>query len=78
MLNTYITELKAICPIDGTLKTWAGQNIQALSFSDAERICQTNGMGYLKVVGQLVSEIPYDPQTNEIKWDAAKEYHTLN
>ena len=50
----FTTELKAIDPKDGELKTWSGPHIDALSWSHAEEVCQMTGRGYLKVTGQFV------------------------
>ena len=44
-MNYYATQIQAIDPKDGVLKTWAGQNVPALSFKDAEKYCQTNELG---------------------------------
>lgn len=60
---TFITSIQAIDPRDGELKEWAGPNIKAISFEDAERYCQENGFGYCKVIGVLVTEI--DARTGE-------------
>lgn len=56
-MNLYTTEIRAIDPTDGELKTWCGPNIPAISFSDAKAYCQHNGLGYCKVTGKLVTEI---------------------
>jgi hypothetical protein len=55
MTDTFITEIQAIDPETGDLKTWAGPKIKAISYADAEAYCQNNGLGYCKVVGKLVS-----------------------
>lgn len=53
----FITILQAIDPKDGQLKTWHGQIIKAKNIVDAKRICQKNGLGYLRVVGEFLEEI---------------------
>ena len=59
-MNTYTTEIQAICPLTGDLLKWAGPNVKGISFYDAQEYCNRNGLGYCKVVGLLVSEIPCD------------------
>lgn len=56
----FTTKIKAIDPKDGELKTWCGPHIEALNFTDAQRQCELNGLGYCEVDGMLVSEISHD------------------
>ncbi len=58
-VKTFTTEIEAIDPIDGVLKTWSGQNIEAGSIDEAIDFCQNNGLGYLKITDELVAEIPF-------------------
>jgi hypothetical protein len=51
-MKTYITEFTAIDQGDGTLKKYAGQNIEAISWAQAEAICLLQ-YPWLKVVGRL-------------------------
>lgn len=57
-MNIYTTTIKALCPNDGTLKTYGGPNVPGITFKDAENYCELNGLGYCKVDGLLISEIP--------------------
>lgn len=59
-MKIFLTELKAIDPIDQELKTWCGPNIEAETFELAEQYCQDNGLGYCTVIGELIQEIPWD------------------
>lgn len=59
-MRKFTTELRAIDPNDGELKTWQGPDIDAVSFDDARQYCDNNGLGYLKVVGLLVAEVELD------------------
>lgn len=52
----FTTELKAIDPMDGKLKTWVGPRIPAKSWEEAEMFVKDNGMGYLNVDGEFVDE----------------------
>lgn len=51
---TFLTELWAKCAADGELKHYAGDNIDALSFKDAQKWCDEN-KPYLKVIGILTA-----------------------
>ena len=57
-MNLYTTIIKAISPNDGKLKTYGGPNVPGITFKDAENYCELNGLGYCKVDGLLISEIP--------------------
>ena len=67
----FTTELIAIDPADGQLKTWAGPYIDALSYEHARVICDTKGMGYLKVTGLLYGEVDQSTgeKTDHIFWE---------
>lgn len=54
MAFVFVTEIKALDPKTGELKTWAGPNVSGISFEHAQAFCDNNGMGYCKVVGRLV------------------------
>lgn len=68
----YTTVIRAICPRTGELYTWAGPHVPALSMSDAEFYCQTNGLGYCKVGGILTSEIP--TKDGKVDWEKQIDY----
>ena len=59
----FTTSIKALDPLTGVMKTWCGPHVPGISFRDAERYCQENGLGYCKVTGILVAEI--DAATGE-------------
>lgn len=79
-MNTYATEIRAINPVTNELLTWSGPNIPGISFSDAEQYCQNNGLGYCKVIGLLLEEIPCKQGTLEPDWSNKVDYqkHKLN
>lgn len=56
-MNYYTTELQAINPLTGELRTFCGPHIPAISWTKAEEFCQECGFGYLRVTGQLIAEI---------------------
>jgi len=49
----WITEIRAVDPLTGELTDWCGPRIEADSFEEAENYCNTNGLGYCKIVGRL-------------------------
>ena len=57
MEKTWLTEINAICPQTGVLRRYAGQDIKAITKKLAEEYCQLYGLGYLKIVGELVAEV---------------------
>lgn len=71
----YATEIRAIDPTDGELKTWAGPHVRALTWGMAERWCQAH-MGYCRVVGELVRTVPSKPGTLEPDWRRAVDHST--
>lgn len=59
-MRKFTTELRAIDPQDGEIKTWQGPHIESVSFDEARRYCDSNGLGYLKIAGVLVAEVELD------------------
>lgn len=55
-MKLWVTEITAIDPRDRKLKNWAGPNVPGINFSDAEKYCQLNGLGYCSVVGEWVCD----------------------
>jgi hypothetical protein len=56
----FTTTLQAIDPSDGQLKLWQGPHIEAISFNDAQQICNQTERGYLKVEGKLQFETTFE------------------
>jgi len=53
----FTTNLVAIDPRDGIIKTWVGPIIEAPTFQLAEEQINNTGLGYLTVTGQLISTV---------------------
>lgn len=70
-MRIFCTEIKAIDPKDGELKTWGGDNVKSITWTHAQEILNRTGRGYMKVTGELVSEI--DSETGE-----KTDYNYLN
>lgn len=59
-MRTFVTEVQAIDPTDGLLKTFEGLRIESINPKMAQKWCNENGLGFLKVVGELVCDISLD------------------
>lgn len=77
-MKKWCTEIKAIDPTDGIIKSWGGPNIPAISFRDAEMYCQMNGLGYCKVIGELIAEIPCKKGTYDPDFENMINYEQIN
>ena len=53
----WTTEVEATCPNSGKAKRYCGPTVKAISPRLAQEFCNQNGLGYCKVVGELVAEI---------------------
>jgi len=65
-LKKWTTSIKAIDPFTNEIKDYCGMFICAPSWNAAQEYCNTNGLGYCLVDGELIMEIPckdggYDP-----------------
>ena len=49
----WLTEIRAVDPQTGELTDWCGPRIEAESYEEAENFCNSNGLGYCKVVGRM-------------------------
>lgn len=56
-MTQFTTQIRAFDPTDGELKLWMGPNIPAVSFADARKYCDNNGLGYCEIIGILDCEI---------------------
>lgn len=56
-MKTWATEIRAISPKDGEMKTYCGVNVQAPTRQLAQEWCENNGYGYCKVTDELVMEV---------------------
>ncbi len=69
-IRQWVTSLRALDPETLELKLWAGPTVPGLSMEDAQDWCGSNGMGYLKVTGELVSE--FGEEGRETDYEAAQ------
>lgn len=63
----------AIDPVTGELKRWCGPNVPGINEEDANRYCREN-LGFCRVIGELVAEIPCKPGTYEPDWGNMVDY----
>ena len=75
-MNIYTTKITAIDPKDGKLKDYSGQRVVGISFQDAQNYCDNNELGYCKVEGLLIAEIPCKTGTFEPDWRGLIDHET--
>lgn len=73
-MDKYCTSIRAVDPKTGELATYCGPEVPGISFKDAEDYCQRNGLGYCKVDGRLISEIPTKADGFTPDWDKKIDY----
>ena len=74
-MKTYATVIEAINPHTGRLASWAGPNIPGVTETDAQGFCDTHGLGYCKVIGELVMEIEFKDMVDRSQ-DTVTDYET--
>ena len=77
-MRLWTTEIRAIDPRTGELKTWGGPHVPGINKVDAENFCQNNGLGYCEVTGELVSEIPTKDDGLTPDWGRKVDYLHIN
>ncbi len=63
-MKVWKTEIRAIDPVDGRIKTWGGIAVMGDTRRSAQENCRLHGHGYLKVteyIGEFVNETEDDP-----------------
>lgn len=63
-MKVFLTQIRAECVEDGTMKLYAGPKITAINWHDAEEICRVH-LPFCKVYGQASLEIT----AGECGWD---------
>ena len=75
-MKLWCTEIKALEAATGEMKTWCGDNIEAPTWRLAQEWCDNN-KGYLKVVGELIAEIPCKENSYEADFDKIIDYEII-
>lgn len=77
-MKLWVTKISAYDTKTGQLKIWCGPEVPGLTHKDAEDYCQNHGLGYCKVIGELIAEIPCKPGTHEPDFNKKIDYENLN
>jgi hypothetical protein len=75
-MKIWVTEIRAKDARTGEMKTWCGDNVEAPTLELAQEWCDNN-KGYLKVIGELVAEIPCKPGTYEADFSKQVDYDNI-
>lgn len=75
-MKLWCTEIKALEASTGEMKTWGGESVEAPTWGLAQKWCDEN-KGYLKVVGELIAEIPCKKGTYEPDWNNMIDYENI-
>lgn len=76
MIRLWETEIRATKPSTGELTLYGGPTVPGITHADAQAYCENNGLGYCKVIGELVAKIPCKPGTHEPDWANMIDYET--
>lgn len=71
-MKKWVTEILAIDPVDGQLKKWFGPFVEGPTKELAQEWCNNNYCGYLRVMEELVAEVPYSD--GNVNWDEMIDY----
>ncbi len=52
-MKVFTTNIQAISPNDGKLKTYSGPYIFGTTKEEAQKYCEDNGLGYCKIEAEL-------------------------
>ena len=72
-MKIWCTEIKALDAKTDEMKTWGGDEVEAPTFELAQKWCDEN-KGYLKVIGELIAEIPCKKNTYEPDFNNTIDY----
>lgn len=71
-MKKWVTEFDAICVQSGEMRKWGGPNVEAPTAKLAQEWCYENA-GHLRVVGELIMEIPCREADATIDYDIAQQ-----
>lgn len=64
-MKLWTTSIRAIDPKTRELKNWCGPHVPGINAQTAQEYCENNGLGYCKVDGELIAEIPFNTAGTE-------------
>lgn len=73
-MKKYATTIFARDPKTKEMKNWVGPNVPGISFQDAQKYCNQNGLGYCHVDGELIAEIPTKNDGITPDWNGMIDY----
>ena len=62
-MKLWTTEIWAYRMGKKELRKWQGPNVPGIDIADAQRYCNENGLGYCRVVSELIAEV--DEETGD-------------
>lgn len=75
-MKLWATSITATCPLDGRLKKFGGPNIKAPTKKLAHEYAQNNGLGYCRIEGELIAEIPCKEGSYKPDWGNMIDYES--
>jgi|WetSurMetagenome_2_1015567.scaffolds.fasta_scaffold1115843_1 hypothetical protein len=66
-MRHFTTEIEAINQETGELCTFRGPIVHEISYLNAYNYCQCNGLGYLKITGELFGYVSLNSKSNKIE-----------
>lgn len=73
-MKIWTTKIEAIKHSTGELCTLCGPNIEAPSWDLAQLHCESNGLGYCVVDGELIAEIPTKQDGITPDWNKLEDF----
>jgi len=64
-MKKWLTEVKAVDK-KGDMKTYGGPDVEAPSWELAQEYCEQNGLGYCKVIGELIMDGDTDYEIQQL------------
>ncbi len=71
----YTTTIMAVSPKTGKVTEYSGPHVPGISFADAKDYCEKNGLGYCRVSGRLLVEVPM--VNGKPDWPNKIDYDTM-
>lgn len=76
-MKFWSTKIKAICPIDGELKTFEGPHVPGLTKIAAQDFCNNNLLGFCEVTDLQVTRDIYTDDSPNAYWCCNIDYDNI-